>query len=516
MEIIELQIKHFGKFENQTLRFHGGVNVLYGENEMGKTTLHAFIRAILFGMERERGKASKNNEYVLREPWNNPSYYAGSIRFESGDKLYRLTRNFSENEQSVELFCETDGVELPSDQERIQELLDGFNEAAFCNTVFVGQRTSETAAELADEIRNFVTNYQEEGNGQLNVKQAITQLKEKRQDLERKRKQDSDEKKEKIQKAKAKTKEVERELADLRALAEEQGNQLVQKRNRRSQFMQECRENREDFKKNTSLWIAAFLLQVIAAVAVVVIWQLDLSPWLFAMVAAIDLIVLLIILLQIQAKKQRAERKIQARFHKDEQILKKMELEEEKLNGKQEILQEEIREKMMQLENCREILEEEKEQENQPQKIDQKIEGLQIAENTIRDLSSEMYQEFSQKLNDTVSDILSMITRGRYTKVFLDERLNIRIDAGDHLLYLYQVSRGTMDQIYFALRMAVGEFFFQEEKLPVILDDVFVMYDERRLKETLRWLYHSDRQVLLFTCHKRERELLQEIMKEEA
>lgn len=516
MEIRELQIKHFGKFENQNLRFHGGINVLYGENEMGKTTLHAFIRAILFGMERERGKASKNNEYVLREPWNNPSYYAGSIRFESGEKLYRLTRNFNEKEQSVELFCETDGIELPADQGSIQELLDGFNEASFCNTVFVGQRTSETATELADEIRNFVTNYQEDGNGQLNVKEAINQLKEKRQDLERKKKKDKEEKEENVKRAKAKIKEVERELSDLRAQAEEQGNQLIQKRNRRSQFMQDRRDNRENSTKNTTLWLIAFVLQVLAVIAAVVIWKLEFSPWLFAIVIAVDLIVLLIILLQIQAKKQRAERKNQARFQKDEQILKKMELEEEKLNGKQEILQEEIREKMMQLENFKEILEEEKEGGNQNQKIDQKIEGLQIAENTIRDLCSEMYQEFSQNLNDTVSDILSMITRGRYTKVFLDERLNIRIDAGDQLLYLYQVSRGTMDQIYFALRMAVGEFFFQEEKLPVILDDVFVMYDERRLKEVLRWLYHSDRQVLLFTCHKRERELLQEIMQEEA
>ena len=148
--------------------------------------------------------------------------------------------------------------------------------------------------------------------------------------------------------------------------------------------------------------------------------------------------------------------------------------------------------------------------------MDRKIAGLQIAENTMRELSSQMYQEFSEKLNETISDILARITRGRYSKVLLDENLNIRIDSGEHLLYLYQVSRGTMDQIYFALRMAVGEFFFREEKLPVILDDVFVMYDDRRLKEVLRWLFYSNRQVLLFTCHKRERELLQEIIKEEA
>ena len=516
MEIKELQIKHFGKFRNQSIRFHGGVNILYGENEMGKSTLHAFIRAILFGMEKERGRASKNNEYILHEPWDNPSYYAGTIRFESRQKVYRLTRNFSEKEKSAELFCETDGVELSADQEHIRELLDGFSEAAFCNTVFVGQRSSETASELADEIRNFVTNYQEEGTGELNVREALSQLKERRQDLERKRKQQQDEKTEKIKQTKEKIQKTEKVLSELRALVEEQNGQLIQKRDRRSQFIHSRQETERKPEKNMGLWMAAVLFQVLFGGLAVMISILDFSPWFLAVVAGVDLIVLVILFLQIQTKKQRAEKRNLDQQRKEEEIIKKMELEEEKLNGKQEIFQEEIRERMMQLGNMREVLAEAGEESEQDRIMDRKIAGLQIAENTIRELSSQMYQEFSENLNETVSDILARITRGRYTKIFLDEKLNIRIDAGDHLLYLYQVSRGTMDQIYFALRMAIGEFFFQEEKLPVILDDVFVMYDDRRLKEVLRWLFYSNRQVLLFTCHKRERELLQEIIREEA
>ena len=41
------------------------------------------------------------------------------------------------------------------------------------------------------------------------------------------------------------------------------------------------------------------------------------------------------------------------------------------------------------------------------------------------------------------------------------------------------------------------------------------MYDEQRLKRTLKWLYKSDSQVLLFTCHKREGAILEEIRREE-
>ena len=59
MEIMELNIKHFGKFLEHKVNFQPGVNIIYGGNETGKSTIHAFIRAMFFGIERGRGKAGK-------------------------------------------------------------------------------------------------------------------------------------------------------------------------------------------------------------------------------------------------------------------------------------------------------------------------------------------------------------------------------------------------------------------------------------------------------------------------
>ena len=56
--------------------------------------------------------------------------------------------------------------------------------------------------------------------------------------------------------------------------------------------------------------------------------------------------------------------------------------------------------------------------------------------------------------------------------------------------------------------MAAGELFCREENYPVILDDVFGMYDEDRLASVLRWLHKENRQVIISTCHKREMEIL--------
>ena len=47
MRIRELIIRNFGKFSDKDILLEDGINILYGENESGKSTLHAFIRLSL-------------------------------------------------------------------------------------------------------------------------------------------------------------------------------------------------------------------------------------------------------------------------------------------------------------------------------------------------------------------------------------------------------------------------------------------------------------------------------------
>ena len=77
MKIRELYLENFGKFSDKKVVFRDGVNVIYGENESGKTTIHTFIKSMLFGLERGRGRAANSDTFRLYEPWENPNYYAG-------------------------------------------------------------------------------------------------------------------------------------------------------------------------------------------------------------------------------------------------------------------------------------------------------------------------------------------------------------------------------------------------------------------------------------------------------
>ena len=68
MRIIELHIYGYGKLEDYVIKSLDQMQIFYGENEAGKSTIMSFIHSILFGFP---GKQSAENRY---EPKNNPKY----------------------------------------------------------------------------------------------------------------------------------------------------------------------------------------------------------------------------------------------------------------------------------------------------------------------------------------------------------------------------------------------------------------------------------------------------------
>jgi uncharacterized protein YhaN len=75
---------------------------------------------------------------------------------------------------------------------------------------------------------------------------------------------------------------------------------------------------------------------------------------------------------------------------------------------------------------------------------------------------------------------------------------------------LERLSAGTIDQVYFALRLAVADLLLGNDEVPLLLDDSFALYDETRVKAVLQKIAKRQ-QIILFTCHKREQSLLKEL-----
>ncbi len=104
------------------------------------------------------------------------------------------------------------------------------------------------------------------------------------------------------------------------------------------------------------------------------------------------------------------------------------------------------------------------------------------------------------------------ITGGVYTKIIkpLDsDDLHIR-DTEGQIKGVMEMSRGTREQLYLCLRLGlIEEYETRAEPLPVIMDDVFVNFDDDRKPRVLELLreFSANRQVLLLTCHRQTRDL---------
>ena len=139
--------------------------------------------------------------------------------------------------------------------------------------------------------------------------------------------------------------------------------------------------------------------------------------------------------------------------------------------------------------------------------------ALELARRTILEVSQEVQREFAPAVNNRIGLTISSVTAGRYLASKIDQDLAIKVvvpETGE-VKDISNLSLGTVDQFYFALRLALTEVI--GARFPLILDEPFVQYDDSRLEAVLRVLLElaAQNQVLLFSCHKRELQLLNKI-----
>ncbi len=163
-----------------------GINVIYGENEAGKSTIHTFIKGMLFGIERLRGRGSltKENHYVRYLPWEYPGAFGGSMEIVQGDKEYRLLRSFHANDKSFVVTDLNTGREIKLAEGLISELIPGLTESTYRNTVSIEQLKASTDGELSSQVRNYITNLSISRSKEVDVPKAVKSLNDQRRQLE--------------------------------------------------------------------------------------------------------------------------------------------------------------------------------------------------------------------------------------------------------------------------------------------------------------------------------------------
>ncbi|HCA69930.1 MAG TPA: hypothetical protein DEP17_05880, partial [Lachnospiraceae bacterium] len=122
----------------------------------------------------------------------------------------------------------------------------------------------------------------------------------------------------------------------------------------------------------------------------------------------------------------------------------------------------------------------------------------------------DIHDSFGHQLNTAVSDVIGEVTNHKYSDLKVDEKLNIKVGWKGTYLPFEKLSAGTIDQIYLSLRLAVADLLLGKNTMPLIFDDSFALYDEDRVRAAIQQL-SKRQQVILFTCHKREQKILEEL-----
>ena len=140
--------------------------------------------------------------------------------------------------------------------------------------------------------------------------------------------------------------------------------------------------------------------------------------------------------------------------------------------------------------------------------------AIALAMDALTQANTTLQNRFSPALGARAADIFSAITAGRYDRVLLSRDFSLSAEmSGDPVgRSIRLLSQGAADQLYLAVRLAICDMVLPAEKrVPLILDDALVSFDDDRLRAALDYLLAESekRQILLFSCQKREMDYLQ-------
>ena len=484
-----------------------------GANESGKTTLRHFLCAMLYGLERERGLRARKDEYTRYKPWYH-GRFQGSMEFEADGALYRLSRNFLTKE--VRLLNLTTGQEEPSPEEFLRGL-GLVSEEVYRNTYWIGNecRTEEV---LAENYRNHMAGYAHTGGMNLKLSAAEERLKKQRREAEKRiPEQELLACMEQISSRRGLEERLYRETEELKTLEKECAS-AEQKITASQKELEECYfRMKEAEKKQGKLQKGEWLL-LLSVVLGVLLWGVcgsllaafslpgsDILRWIGIVIMLFGSAVSLVLIFRNKNHGKREEedraeelqREISLGFETVKRTLPQIE--------KKRIFMEQTEE---QLKDCDAATKRYEYLFRKKAGIEKEISAITLALRALEEISAQMYREYGDGFYRKLSEYARDFTDHAYERLVADEELRLRAITADRSVEVPDVSHGTGEQFYLALRFAAADVFDPGKNMPVVLDDSFAAFDEQRLESALLALEKTGRQLIIFSSTGREEQTL--------
>lgn len=183
MIINRLNLLNFGKFKDREIEFSNGINLIYGYNEAGKSTMHKFIEGMLYGFHTNNGRAENNwlGDMEKFNPWTEESYDGELVYSQNGEKV-KIYRDFYSNDVKI-----TDSSGIHDLGERFKyskkhqviepgKTIFGINRRMFSNTFSINQLGSRTDDNLVADVKEKIENLAKSKDESLKIKHVFDNL----------------------------------------------------------------------------------------------------------------------------------------------------------------------------------------------------------------------------------------------------------------------------------------------------------------------------------------------------
>ncbi len=543
MKIVSLHIENFGKFSNFDISFADKINQFVYENGWGKSTLCAFIKVMLYGMDAKGRKKDFQSERSKFEPWQGGNY-GGSLTFKVNEKEYQIFRFFgkSPEEDKFQLLdLETNAISKKFSQNLGEELL-GIGKDSFSISAFFAQSGIDNF--ITDEVVSNLAGIERYKNDVEKTEQAINIL-------EKKRKETVSHliKPHQIKSIEKNIESLEEDIGGKESKAKILLSQFEETMAVKDEFMKKFAETEKQLEKNYKIakerqqvqnllnektlqlhekldsqsrpkFSTLMFISIVCGIFGLIFVFLAAFAILSLSVALPLAVVLLLTGLGcfvfdrkkqtksadiLQLENQLGQLKSQLQEMPEFTNIDSGELYQEKNRFDQEVLM-----RQFAYNNLLSEIEKEKEelellQSNHQQMLDQnktgedKIAILKQAMDFLKTARENVSQRFVAPLNQKFVQLFKPFAK---EDVKIDHQFNALVFTRQGLKSSEFLSKGYQDLIAICQRFSMLDNIYKQEKPPIILDDTFVNIDDNKFKlvsEILKIL-SQNYQVLYFTC----------------
>ena len=548
MRINNLKINSFGKLENRDLEF-GKFNLIYGDNEAGKSTLLNYIMHMFYGMNKSKSLKS-NSDYDRFCPWNSNDF-SGQINYDLDDgSNYRVYRGFDKKETFIYDKNNTEISNLFSVDKKLgnQFLLDQIklDRNLLEKTFVINQNSLKVLKNDRDELIQKISNLIESGSEEISyekLQKKLGNLQLENVGSDRSSDRPYNIAKEKFEKNSSEINYlknvnddkyvINKKISDVDEKIEinsekiesvniaknkfKEFNLINEKIKLKEEYYDDESDDEINHKKNNLINFilsGLFLLNIFSYFVINSFKRKNIKKITLNNKQKIyDEIKDEKIILKNNIEKFKNElinqygNYVERYFNNDIDIIyNELINEKNSLILERKKLELEYSNILPKLERYVNLVEEQEILKDELINLAKKNAGYSIAKKLLEEAYVEIKNSVTPKFFDNLSDVVKTITNGKYVKVYVNDEIEVE----DYLGKIYSIDKlsfGTIEEIYFSLRVSIA-LMISEEKFPIILDESFVYFDDNRLRSILNYLYSLDNQIIILSSNKREKNLL--------